>query len=233
MKIGGQIPWSAILICEKFKISCLMGRLHTNDVLENLFKDQSFRLVHWWSITLSLRKTSQESINLERKSYLDCFLDTLCTRVVADVEELETMDASEIYSKKSQCKGSNISQTKWKIHFSSRRRTNEIRWRRSGTENIHFDTGTTQFEEKIKEIFLENLKGLHLDIFKIHIRMPVKQEKILVHFRKLLIPPSRFIPESNFTRRQKKSFPIPLKYIDASRTTRTNLDVMQERRIDD
>ena len=32
------------------------------------------------TITLSLRKTSQESINLERKSYLDCSLDTLCTR---------------------------------------------------------------------------------------------------------------------------------------------------------
>ena len=32
------------------------------------------------SITLSLRRTSQESINLERKSYLDCSSDTLCTR---------------------------------------------------------------------------------------------------------------------------------------------------------
>ena len=46
----------------------------------NLLKDQSFRLVHWLSIALFLRKTSQESINLERKSYLDCSLDTLCTR---------------------------------------------------------------------------------------------------------------------------------------------------------
>ena len=55
--------------------------LHTKDVLENLLKDQSFRLVHWLSITLFLRKTSQQSINLERKSYLDCSLDTLCTRV--------------------------------------------------------------------------------------------------------------------------------------------------------
>ena len=44
------------------------------------FKDQSFHLVHRLSITQSLRKTSQESINLERKSYLDCSLDTLCTR---------------------------------------------------------------------------------------------------------------------------------------------------------
>ena len=31
----------------------------------------------------------------------------------------------------------------------------------------------------------------------------------------------------------EESFPFPLKYIDVSRTTHTNLDVMQERRIDD
>ena len=72
-------------------------------------KDQSFRLVHWLSINLLLRRTSQESINLERKYYLDCSSDTLCTRrelewkgdmMVADIAELETMDASEIYSKR-------------------------------------------------------------------------------------------------------------------------------------
>ena len=32
---------------------------------------------------------------------------------------------------------------------------------------------------------------------------------------------------------REESFPIPLKYIDVSRTTHPNLDVMQERRIDD
>ena len=32
---------------------------------------------------------------------------------------------------------------------------------------------------------------------------------------------------------RKESFPIPLKYIDVSRTTHTNLDVKQEKRIDD
>ena len=63
MKVGGQIPWNALPSCETFKISCLMGKLHTKDVLENFLKDQSFRLVHWSSITLSQRKTSQESIN--------------------------------------------------------------------------------------------------------------------------------------------------------------------------
>ena len=43
-------------------------------------KDRLFHLVHWLSIIPLLRKTSQESINLERKSYLDCSSDTLCTR---------------------------------------------------------------------------------------------------------------------------------------------------------
>ena len=37
--------------------------------------------------------------------------------MVADIEELETMDASEIYSKKNQCKGRYISHTKWNIRF--------------------------------------------------------------------------------------------------------------------
>ena len=32
---------------------------------------------------------------------------------------------------------------------------------------------------------------------------------------------------------REESFPIPLKYIDVCRTTRTNLDVKQEKRIDD
>ena len=76
MKIGGQVPWNALPICETFKISNLMGRPHTKDVLENLSKDRSFHLVHWLSVNLSLRRTSQESINLERKSYPECSSDT-------------------------------------------------------------------------------------------------------------------------------------------------------------
>ena len=40
-------------------------------------------------------------------------------------------------------------------------------------------------------------------------------------------------PESNFTRREKNPFPIPLKFFDVARTTHTNLDVKQEKRIDD
>ena len=57
--------------------------------------------------------------------------------LVADLEELETVDASEIYSKRH-----NAKERKWKFYFSSRRWTNQTFWKRSGTENIHLDTGT-------------------------------------------------------------------------------------------
>ena len=78
------------------------------DVLGNHLKDRLFHLVHWLSIPLQLRRTTQESISSERKSYLECSSDMHCTRgefgrgdvLVAYLEEFETMDASEIYSKR-------------------------------------------------------------------------------------------------------------------------------------
>ena len=80
MKVGGQILWNVTPICETSQIYYLMGRRPMKDVLGNHLKDRLFHLVHWLSITLLLRRTSQESINLERKSYLDCSSDTHCTR---------------------------------------------------------------------------------------------------------------------------------------------------------
>ena len=62
--------------------------------------------------------------------------------LIADLEELETMDASEIYSKKTQCERGDISQAR-RIYFSNRRWTNQDPWRRSGTENIHLGTAST------------------------------------------------------------------------------------------
>ena len=78
------------------------------DVLGIHLMDRSCHLVHWLNSTLFLRKTSHQSVSLERKSCLDCSSDMHCTRggiwkgdvLVADLEELGTMDASEIYSKR-------------------------------------------------------------------------------------------------------------------------------------
>ena len=68
MKIGGQIIWNAVPICETFKISWQMGELHTRNVLENHIKARSFRLARWLKSILSLRKTCRDSTNSVRKS---------------------------------------------------------------------------------------------------------------------------------------------------------------------
>ena len=124
MKVGGQIPWNGTPICETSQICYLMGRRPMKDVLGNHLKDRLFHLVHWLSIILKLRRTSQESINLERKSYLDCSSEYALYAegiwkgdvLVADLEELETMVASEIYSKKTQYERGDISQRR-RIYF--------------------------------------------------------------------------------------------------------------------
>ena len=117
-------------------------------------------------------------------------------------------------------------------NFSSRRWTNKICWRRSGTENIHLDTGHPIRGEGHRD-FLGQSEGSP---------PPSPQDS----YPDAGEARNDFWSMSgNFTYRhhveprvklyspRQESFPIPLKYIDVSRTTHTNLDVMQESRIDD
>ena len=60
----------------------------------------------------------------------------------------------------------------------------------------------------------------------------MKRWLFLVHVRKLIYR-SHVEPRVKLYSPREESFPIPLKYIDVSRTTHTNLDVKQEKRIDD
>ena len=70
--------------------------------------------------------------------------------LVEDIEELETMDASEIYSKRLNAKEVIFLPKKGKFHISSRRWTKQIHWRRLGTENIHLDTGPPNSRRRSK-----------------------------------------------------------------------------------
>ena len=150
MKIGGQILGNVTPICETSQIYYLIGRRPMKDVLGNHLKDRSFRLVHWLSIILLLRRTSLESINLERKFYLDCSSDTHYSRVrfwkgdvlIAGLPGVGDDGRIGNHLEKTQCERSDISQTR-RIYFSNRRWTNQNPWRRSGTENIHLGTAST------------------------------------------------------------------------------------------
>ena len=154
MKIGGQIIWNAIPICETLQISYLMGKHHMRDVLGNHLKDQLFYLVHCLSITQKTAKDQSRIHQFGKKVLPGLFLGYALYAagiwkgeiLVADIEELETMDASEIYSKRLSAKEVIFHRENGKN--SSRRRTNQTSWRRSRPENIHLDTAATNSRRK-------------------------------------------------------------------------------------
>ena len=162
MKVGGQILWNVTPICQTSQIYYLMGRRLMQDVLGNHPKDRLFHLVHWLSITLLLRRISQESINLERKSYLDCSSDTLSTR--GEFGRV-TYSSKTLRSWK-----------RWTHRKSTREDSMRKRWYFPNKENLFFQSqmdeskpleeirtwehppryDSVQFKEKVNLIFMEN-----------------------------------------------------------------------------
>ena len=108
MKNGGQIPWNAIPICETSQISKLMGRRLMKDVLVQPFKGPIIpfgSLVEYHPISA---KDQSKSHQFGKKVLPGLFFGYALYAggiwkgdvLVADLEELETMKASEIYSKR-------------------------------------------------------------------------------------------------------------------------------------
>ena len=151
--------------------------------------------------------------------------------LVADFEELETMDASEIYSGRLNAKEV-IFPPKWEIHFP-------------------VADGRIKFIGGDQELRTSTLIRDH------PIRGEGQRDFLGESEGSPPSPPQDSYPDAgearndfwsmsgNFIYRhhveprvklyspREESFPVPLKYIDVSRTTHTNLYVMQERRIDD
>ena len=168
------------------------------DVLENHLKDQSFCLVHWMSITLFLRETRQESINLERKSYL------IIPRIrIVRGGNLEGWHIGCRHwgvgndgrignlLEKTQCERGDIFKKKRRIYLSNCRWTNQTPWRRSGPENIHLHTGTSNSRESHR--FCWRIRRVSSTTTWWLISWCQWSDKLLlVHVRKLHIPPSRW-----------------------------------------
>ena len=235
-----RIPWNSIFICEIFKISCLMGKLHTKDVLGNHVKDWLFRLAHRLSITLSLRQTNQESINLERKFCLDSSSDTLCTR--GEFGRV-TYWSQTLRSWK-----------RWTHLKSTRKDSMRKRWYfTKKKENLFFPVADGRIKPLggDQDLRTPTLKREH------PIRGESRSDFLGESEGSPPPPPQDSLPDAgeaindfwsmsgNFIQRhhveprvtlyspREESFPIPLKHIDVSRTAHTNLYVKQERRIDE
>ena len=151
--------------------------------------------------------------------------------LVADVEELETMDASEIYSKKRLNAKEVIFPTEKEKQFPIA----DGRITLSGRDQ-ELRTSTLIRERPIRgEGCVDFVGESERSLPPPHDSFPDAGEAI----NDFWSMSGNFIfrhhvePRVKLYSPREESFRIPLKYIDVSRTTHTNLDVKQERRIDD
>ena len=137
MKVGGQILWNVLPNCETFPDLLPDGKTPYERRFGQPLKGPIVpfgSLVEYHPISA---KDQPRIHQFGKKDLPGLFLGYALyvggiwkgDVLVADLEELETMDASEIYSKKTQCERGDISQTR-RIYFSNRRWTNQNPWRR-------------------------------------------------------------------------------------------------------
>ena len=146
--------------------------------------------------------------------------------LVADLEGLETMDASDIYSKKTQCERGDISQRKkdnllFQSQMDESKPLEEIRtWEHPpwyGIDQINFLGESEGSLPQPQDSFPGAGEAMN-DFWSM-------SGNFIYHHH--------VGPRVKLYSPREESFPIPLEYIDVSRTTHTNLDVKQEKRIDD
>ena len=108
MEVGGQILWNAIPMCETSQTSCLMGRRPYERRFGKPFEGP---IIPFGSLVEHHPITAKEQSRIHqfgKKVLPGLFLGYALYAggiwkgdvLVADLEELETMDASEIYSKR-------------------------------------------------------------------------------------------------------------------------------------
>ena len=103
--------------------------------------------------------------------------------------------------------------------------------RRSGTENIHLDTGSPKSRRRSK-IFSRRIRRGPFHHFTTHFPMPVKQEMNCWSMSGNFIYRHHVEPRVKLYSLREESFPIPHKYIDVTRVIHTTLDVSKKSRID-
>ena len=209
------------------------------DVLGNHLKDLLFHLVHWLSITLLTAKDQSRIHQFGKKVFTWIVPRIRIVRsgnlegdvLIADLEELETMDASEIYSKRLNAK---------EVIFPKKK------------ENLFFPIADGRItlsgrDQELRTSTLIRQRPIqgesHLDFLgESEGSLPPPQDSLpdageaLNDFWSMsgnFIHCHHVEPRVKLYSPREESFPIPLKYIEESRTTHTNLDVKQESRIDD
>ena len=153
------------------------------------------------------------------------------TYLVADFEELETMDASEIYSKRLNAKEVMLPKENGNFIFP----VADGRIKLPGGDQ-ELRTSTLIREQPIRgEIHVDLLRESEGSLPPPQDSLPDADEAINDFWSMSgnFIYRHHVEPRVKFSSPREELFPIQLKYIDVSRTTHSNLDVMQESHIDD
>ena len=216
-----------------------MGKLHTRDVFGKPFKGPIIpfcSLVEYYPISA---KDQSRIHKFGKKVSPRLFLGYALYAggiwigdvLVANLEELETMDASETYSKRLNAKEVVFPTDKGEFFFPiADGRIKTI----AGDQDLR--TSTLMREHPIRgEGHVDFLGESEGSLPPPHDSFPDAGEAIndFWSMSGSFIYRHHVEPRVKLYSPREESFPIPLKYIDVSRTTHANLDVKQENRIDD
>ena len=190
------------------------------------------------NITPQLRKITHESINFGKKVLLGFFLGYALYAgriwkgdvLIADLEELETMDVSDIHSKRLNAKEVMFpkeGEFTFPIADGRIKTPGEDQALRTSTlirPRPNQGEGHIDFLEESEGSFPQPYDSLLVAGEAMHDFWSMSGSFVYRHHVE---------PRVEFYSPREESFPIPLKYIDVIRTTHTNLDVKLEKRIDD
>ena len=192
---------------------------------ESSLTDQSYRLEQWSNITLSLRKTNRDHISS---------VPWKGNTMVADTEELEEMDASELHARRLNAKEVLMPMKGDNFIFpvaDGRVKTNvgDRRLRPSTLIRDHPDRGEEQETLQGESDGLSSPTPLQDDSTQDDADATNGFWSITGDF----IYRHHVEPRVRLYMPKEESFLIPLKYIDVTRTTCTSLDVLLEKDTDD
>ena len=151
--------------------------------------------------------------------------------MVADIEELEEMDASELHARRLNAKEA---AKKWKLHFPVRRRNSQ---HLGEEQRVRTSTLTWERPERGEE--QEILQGKSDEL---HSPTPFQEdstrddEEAISDFWTItreFICRHHVQPRAKLYVPKEESFLIPLKYIDVTRTTHTFPNILLEKHIED
>ena len=183
------------------------------------------------------REINQEFISLARKYYLVSFLGmnwSLCgiwkgDILIADLEDLEKLDESEIDPRRINAKQVLISQKGDEFIFPVADGTAKFSGR-----DYEFREPTLRREQTVRsEDFSGDLQGEPGESQPTESTDDAEAWADFWSIQGDVIYRHHNEPRGQLFVPKEETFPFPLKYIDVTRSTHTDLDVMQEKRVDD